>query len=59
MQDIVFERFLLQIVQKEFLYKEAKTSEGDSPSPPQAESENTIYCHNGNLNHLVALKNLL
>jgi len=44
-QDIVFERFLLPIVQKECLqYKEAKASEGDSPRM----SENTVSCHNGN-----------
>jgi hypothetical protein len=46
-QDIVFERFLLPIVQKKYLYcKEAKASEGDSPRM----SENTISCHNGNGN---------
>jgi len=34
----------LPIFQKEYSYKEAKASEGDSPRM----SENTISCHNGN-----------
>jgi|GEM_PF-6159378 len=44
-QDIVFERFILPIVLKPILNnEEAKTSEGDRPSPPKAESEDTISC---------------
>ena len=43
---MVFERFVLPIVLKEYLliYTEAKASEGDSPRM----SENIIFCHNGN-----------
>jgi len=42
---MVSERFLLPIVLNLILNdKEAKASQGDRPSPPKAESEDTISC---------------